>query len=101
MRHGVGIAPEILRHNKRAVRCDQKFGCLLQSGWIGLHFRRRRRRSRQPRGGLERLAEPFSWQGEIHRPARLAHGDVESALHHRGDILIRSKLVVPFDELAD
>src|SRR5947208_9265881 len=38
MRDGFSIAPEILRHNKRVVRCDQKLGCLLQSGWIGLHF---------------------------------------------------------------
>src|SRR3984893_6200412 len=47
-----------------------------------------------------RVREHLSRQCEIDRPARLAHGDVESTIYDRVDGLPMAQLIIPFDEFA-
>ncbi len=52
-----------------------------------------------PRQG-GRACEHFAGQRQIDRSARLAHGDVEGAIHHRFDRLAAAQLVIPLHVFA-
>src|SRR4030088_836984 len=97
---GVGIAADVGSDD------DGKFGLgdqsrgLLDSGRGGLPRLRSKGMLVMSASRNSRVREHLSRQCEIDRPARLAHGGVESTIYDRVDGLPMAQLIIPFDEFA-
>ena len=99
-RHRPGGLADVARHDHRVGRAHEDLSRPLEVPHGCLDLARRLEHLRGDTSRLHGFVQPLPGQRQVHRAARLGHGDLEGARNDGAELLVGAVLEIPLHELA-